>query len=168
MRTAVVDPGGEFRSGGGGRGGAHGLAPLLGALGAQRVLFAFGGATGSRGLADIDQPATTGLITVEQSRRHRQLVEPELGVLLRIVLGDRTLSGFDIDDDQPTLRIAFQPVDPAADPNTRQPVAGSRKHAVESDLGADLGEFVAARCAPGDERRQHRAVAVEFVGGVPR
>ena len=89
-------------------------------------------------------------------------------MLLRVVLGDRTPGGLDVDDHQPALRIALQAVDASADPHARQTVGRFGEDAVEFNLGADLGELVAGRRAPGDERGQHRAMAVEFVGGIPR
>ena len=89
-------------------------------------------------------------------------------MLLGVVLGDRTAGGLDVDDHQSALCVALQTVDAAADPHARQTVGRFGEDAVEFDLGADLGELVAGRRAPGDERSQHRAVAVEFVGRVPR
>ena len=59
MRTAVVGPGDELRSGGSGRGIAHRLLPAGGVVGAQRGLFAFGG-PGGAGFADVDQPPAAG------------------------------------------------------------------------------------------------------------
>ena len=87
--------------------------------------------------------------------------------MLGVVLGDRALGGFDVDNDQSALRVALKAVDAATDPHSGQPVGRGGENAVQGYLGADLGEFVAGRGAPGDERRQHGAVAFEFVGGVP-
>ena len=174
MRAAVVHPGGEARSGGGGRGGAHCVAPTLGVVGAQCVLLTFGGTTGGGGLADKHQPATTGLIaggvidTGEDTLGDCELIHPELGVVLRLILGDRALGGLDVDDHHPTLRIAFQAVDAATHPHSGQPVGRGCHDSVEFDLGADLGEFMAGGHAPRGECHQHRPVAIEFVGGVPR
>ena len=61
MRAAVVDPGGEVRSGGGGRGPADLVEAFLGRVGGQRVLFAFGGpALRQRRLAQVDQAPAAG------------------------------------------------------------------------------------------------------------
>ena len=88
-------------------------------------------------------------------------------MLLGVVLGDRALGGLDVDNDQPALRVALEAVDAATDPHSGQAVGRCRENAVEGHLGADLGEFMAGRGAPGDECRQHGAVAFEFVGGIP-
>ena len=89
-------------------------------------------------------------------------------MVLRVLLGDRTLGGLDVDDDHPALRVAFQAVDAATNPHSGQPVGRGCHDSVEFDLGADLGELMAGGHAPRGECRQHRAVTVEFVGGVPR
>ena len=90
-----------------------------------------------------------------------------MSVLLGVVLGDRALGGLDVDNDQPALSIALKAINAATDPDSGQPVGRGDENAVQGHLGADLGEFMAGRGAPGDERRQHGAVAFEFVGGIP-
>ena len=81
---------------------------------------------------------------------------------LGVVLGDRVPGGLEVDDDQPALRVALQPVGAAADAH---PLGDD---AVEVDLGADLGELAATRRVPGREGGQHRPVPLELVGRIPR
>ena len=120
------------------------------------------------GLADVDQPAAPGPVTiVQQARGHRELVQPELGVVLSVILADRTLGGLDVDDHQSALRVALKPVDAAAHPHRRQPIGRPGDDPVEGDLGPDLGELMATGRMPRDECGQHAAVALEFVGGIP-
>ncbi len=130
----------------------------------MRVLFAFGGAAG-RGLAEIDQPASPGRITLwQEAFGDGQLVHRQLGVALGVVLADRGLAGLDVDDHQPALAVAFQPVEAAAHPH---PWPSPRRDAVDVDLGAHLGELVAGLRTPLRECRQHRAVARQLVVGIP-
>ena len=168
MRAAVVDPGDELRPLGGGGGTLHQVAPFGAGVGGQRVLFTLG-RTARAGLAEIDQTPTTGLITLrEQAFRNSQLIHRQLGVALRVILGDRALAGLDVDHHQPPGAVAFEPVEAAAHPYPGQSLGVALSdHAVDLDLGAHLGEFVPGLRAPPRERRQHRPVPCKFVVGVP-
>ena len=128
--------------------------------GGQRVLLALGGAARC-GLAEVDQSAAPGVITLwQQAFGDGQLIHRQLGVALGVVLADRGLAGLDVDDHQPARAVAFEPVEAAAHPH-RGP-SGSTV-AVDVDLGAHLGELVAGLRTPLHECRQHRAVPRQLV-----
>ena len=72
-----------------------------------------------------------------------QLVHRELGVSLGFVLGDRALTGLDVDDHQPSLAVALQPVQATADPHPGAIAARAADLTCDVDLGPHLGELVA-------------------------
>src|SRR5246127_985671 len=137
VRAPVVAPGDELRPRGRVGRRPDEVAPFVAGGRGQWILLAFGGACGP-GLADVDQPRTAGLPTgragTEYAFGHRQLVHGQLSVLLGVVLADRCPTCFDVDDHQPTGAVAFQPVDPATQPNVAAVIAGCPKDSVDVDL----------------------------------
>ncbi len=120
-------------------------------LGVQRVLLALGGARRT-GLAQVHQPPAAGLVTVShQALGHRELIGRQLGMPLRIVLADRCLAGLDVDDHQPARGVAFDPVDPAAQPHPAASASRPVEDPVDVDLDADLSQL-AAGVAPARPR----------------
>ena len=118
VRAAVVDAGEELRAPGWRpRPAAPARATRPGVSGVSAILLALGGTRRAR-LAEIDQAAAAGRITLRQKTfRDGQLIHRQLGVALRIVLGDGALAGLDVDDHQPARAVAFEPVEPAAHPH---------------------------------------------------
>ena len=137
------------------------VTPLLARFRSQRVLLALGGARRPR-LAQVDQPTAAGFVAVcHQALGHRELVSRQLGVPLRVVLADRCLAGLDVDDHQPALGVAFDAVDPAAQPHP------AVEDPVDVDFDADLGQLAAGLRPPSQERLDHRPVPGQFIVGVP-
>src|SRR5271155_3112774 len=162
VRTAVVDPGDELRPGGRLSRLADPVAPLVASLGCQRVLFAFGRTRGP-GLAQVQQPRTARLIALSyQTLGHRQLVGGQLGMSLCVVLADWRLAGLDVDDDQPAGGVAFDPIDPSAQPHAC--ATSGVEHSLDVAFEAPLGQPAAGLGPPRQERLDHRAMARQLVG----
>ena len=131
-------------------------------LGCQRVLLAFGGACGP-GLAQVHQPCAARLVAVSyQTLGHRQLVGGQLGMSLRVVLADRCLAGLDVDDDQPAGSVAFDPINPAAQPHAC--AISAIEDSVDVDFDADLGQLATGLGPPLQERLDHRAMPGQLIG----
>ena len=146
------------------------VAPFVAGGRCQWILLAFGGARRS-GLADVDQPRAAGLRTrlgAEQAFGHRQLIHGQLGVLLGVVLADRCLAGFDVDDHQPPGPVAFQPVDPAAQPDLAAVIArcrrAPRRRRPRRRPRCSSPRVCARHC---DECLDHGAVPGQLVGRMP-
>ncbi|CFE48739.1 Uncharacterised protein [Mycobacterium tuberculosis] len=88
-------------------------------------------------------------------------------MLLGIVLADRCLAGFDVDDHQAAGRVAFQPIRPATQPNFSGLTATVLEGPIDVDLHANFGQLGSTLSSPLYERLDHRAVPGKLVGRIP-
>ena len=105
----------------------------------------------------------------ERAGVDRQLVGAQLRVRRQLVLGRLALPGLEVDDDQPAVGVALEPVDPAADaarrrprperrPRRRQHVKRDGSSAASQERAASISLGARSRSCGRSRPRRSRAV----------